>query len=187
MKVVLASQSPRRKQLLSYLVDEFEQQPADIDETPLDEETPSEYVARLAEGKAQVIAAKSQPGTVVIGSDTTVVGKGQILEKPVDLDDCKRMLLALSGTSHEVLTAFSVIRDQHIVTKVVSTEVVFREVTEQDITEYWHTGEPQDKAGAYALQGIGGKFVEKVNGSVSSVVGLPLVELEQVLKEVISK
>lgn len=187
MRVVLASQSPRRKQLLSYLVDEFEQRPADIDETPVAGETPQEYVARLAESKALAVLADVDEDAIVIGSDTTVVGNNTILGKPEDLEDCRRMLNMLSGSNHQVLTAFSVATKTQVVTKVISTEVVFRKLNDQDITDYWSTGEPQDKAGSYAIQGIGGKFVEKVDGSVSSVVGLPLVELEQVLKEVMSK
>ncbi len=185
MKIILASQSPRRKQLLGYLVSNFEQQSADIDESVLDNEDPQHYVERLANQKAVAIFNKiiSPEDSLVIGSDTTVVNNGEILGKPESLEECKSMLMALSGKEHQVMTAYSVVTKAKTVTKTVITSVQFATVTEQQVIDYWHTGEPQDKAGSYAIQGIGGKFVTSINGSVSAVVGLPLVELDATLKE----
>ncbi|GAA0295855.1 Maf family protein [Psychrosphaera haliotis] len=185
MKIILASQSPRRKQLLGYLVPSFEQQSADIDESVLDNEDPQHYVERLANQKAVAIFNKiiSPEDSLVIGSDTTVVNNGEILGKPESLEECISMLMALSGKEHQVMTAYSVVTKAKTVTKTVITSVLFATVTEQQVIDYWHTGEPQDKAGSYAIQGIGGKFVTSINGSVSAVVGLPLVELDATLKE----
>ena len=104
--------------------------------------------------------------------------------KPADLQDCINILSLLSGKQHQVVTAFTVMNKVKVLTKVVVTHVLFKTLTQDEIIKYWHTGEPQDKAGSYAIQGIGGKFVKTINGSVSSVVGLPLVEIEQALKEV---
>lgn len=182
MNIILASQSPRRQQMLAYLVDDFTIAAADIDETPLADESPRDYVLRLAVEKAQTIA-KTNPQAFVIGSDTTVVFDNHILGKPVDLADCKAMLMMLSGQRHQVMTAFAVVNQGKVISEIVVTEVDFCHLTEQEIEQYWQTGEPQDKAGSYAIQGIGSKFVKQVNGSVSSVVGLPLAELNQVLKE----
>ncbi|NVK26244.1 MAG: septum formation inhibitor Maf [Gammaproteobacteria bacterium] len=184
MKIVLASQSPRRKELLSFIVDDFDVQAADIDETPKRNESAIDYVARLAAEKAQAVAEKLEQA-VVIGSDTSVVIDGLILGKPMNFEDCRRMLTALSGRSHQVLTAFSIIANNKVYSEVVATEVNFVEVTEQAITSYWQTGEPQDKAGSYAIQGIGGKFVKGINGSVTNVIGLPLAELEQALNKIL--
>lgn len=184
MNIILASQSPRRKELLSNLVQRFSVQSADIDETPLVDESAHAYVARLAEQKAQVIA-KGNNDAIVIGSDTAVVIDGQILGKPSSLNDSQRMLQLLSGKTHQVMTGFSVINGDVINTQVVTTDVTFKTLTSEEIDAYWRTNEPQDKAGSYAIQGIGGKFVERINGSVSSVIGLPLVELDKVLKSIL--
>ncbi|MDU0113722.1 Maf family protein [Psychrosphaera aquimarina] len=181
--VILASQSPRRKMLLAHLIDDFTVQAADIDESVLDNETPSEYVSRLSLEKAQHIF-KNNPDAIVVGSDTSVVINDCILGKPADLQDCINILSLLSGKQHQVVTAFTVMNKVKMITKVVVTHVLFKTLTQDEIIKYWHTGEPQDKAGSYAIQGIGGKFVKTINGSVSSVVGLPLVEIEQALKEV---
>lgn len=181
---MLASQSPRRKELLASIVSEFDVKAADIDETPLTDESAFDYVARLAQQKAQVIA-KKHPGYAVIGSDTAVVVNGVILGKPEDLKDSTRMLTLLSGKVHQVMTSFSVVKDDETYTEVVTTDVTFKTLDQQEIEAYWMTNEPQDKAGSYAIQGIGGKFVERINGSVSSVIGLPLVELEKVLKRIL--
>ena len=185
VRIILASQSPRRKQLLSYLVDKFEVAVADIDESVWPGERPQAYVERLAREKAEVIVSQQalDGEYCVIGSDTCVVYDEHILGKPESLAHCRHMLSMLSGKTHQVLTAFSVVSDSDCITRTVATDVTFTRLTEEDIVAYWQTGEPQDKAGAYAIQGIGGKFVESISGSVSNVVGLPLVELQQVLKE----
>lgn len=186
-RIVLASQSPRRREMLKSIVSEFELASADIDETVKPDELPEDYVTRLAIEKAQVIA-KDKPNSIVIGSDTTVVAitdsnEQVILCKPEDLADSQRMFALMSGKIHLVMTAFALVYNDKVRVENVVTEVNFRKVTEQEVEAYWLTGEPQDKAGSYGLQGIGGKFVKSINGSVSAVVGLPLAELEQGLIE----
>lgn len=182
-KIILASQSPRRKDLLSHIVAKFSVQAADIDESVLANESPTTYVSRLSLEKAQHIFS-SNSDAIVIGSDTSVIINNNILGKPVDLQDCIKILSLLSNKKHQVITAFTVMSKNKTITREVSTDVLFKALNEEEIINYWHTGEPQDKAGSYAIQGIGGKFVKAINGSVSSVVGLPLVEIEQALKEV---
>ncbi len=185
MNIILASQSPRRKELLGYIVNNFTQSSADIDETVLDGEMPQNYVERLANEKAKTIfdALPNKENQAVIGSDTSVINEGVILGKPQDLDDCIQTLLSLSGKAHHVMTAFSIVTATKVITRTVFTEVEFTKISKQQVIDYWHTNEPQDKAGSYAIQGIGGKFVKSINGSVSAVVGLPLVELEEALRE----
>jgi septum formation protein len=175
MRLVLASQSPRRRELLAGLGIPLEVRPADTDESVLTGEHPRAYVARVAREKARAV-----PGEVVLAADTAVVLDELILGKPRDADDAARMLRALSGARHQVLTAVCVRRNgpgparEH--EALVSTEVCFRPLSEHVVAWYVATGEPLDKAGAYALQGLGGALVEAVSGSVSGVVGLPLAE-----------
>ena len=188
-KIILASQSPRRREMLKSVVAEFELASADIDETVKTNEQPEQYVTRLAIEKAQAIA-KTNPDTVVIGSDTTVVALTEnnqqiILCKPESLADSQRMFELMSGKTHLVMTAFALVFNDKVRVENVITEVNFKTVAAEEVEWYWNTGEPQDKAGSYGLQGIGGKFVKSINGSVSAVVGLPLVELEQGLVEFI--
>ena len=185
MLIILASQSPRRKELLSHLVDDFDVMAADIDERVLPDESPIQYVERLALQKAQAVAKtlKQDEAYRVIGSDTSVVFDQHILGKPASFEHCRSMLSMLSGRTHQVFTAFSVVGKNKQITKSVCTDVTFTDISEEDIENYWATGEPQDKAGSYAIQGIGGKFVQSIHGSVSNVIGLPLVELQQVLKD----
>lgn len=185
MQLILASQSPRRKELLSYITSNFDVCSADIDETCLANESAIDYVTRLAEEKAAVVK-QHYPDSAVIGSDTAVVIEQNILGKPENLEDSLRILRLLSGKVHQVMTAFCVMTATQKTTRLVVTDVKFKTLTDEEINDYWLTGEPQDKAGSYAIQGIGGKFVESINGSVSSVIGLPLVELEQTLKEVLT-
>lgn len=181
--VILASQSPRRKALLSHIINDFKVEAADIDESVLIDESPTDYVSRLSLQKAQHIF-NHNADAIVIGSDTSVIINNTILGKPATLQDCIDTLSLLSGQQHQVITAFSVMSRAKVITEVVTTNVLFKVLNEDEIINYWHTGEPQDKAGSYAIQGIGAKFVKSINGSVSSVVGLPLVEIEQALKEV---
>ncbi len=173
--LTLASQSPRRRELLSGLGIALEVRPAETDESVLPGESPRPYVARVAREKARAV-----PGDVVLAADTAVVLGDVILGKPRDPADAARMLRALSGTDHEVLTGVCVRRNgpgAPVEREVlVSTAVRFRALTDGEIAWYVATGEPLDKAGAYALQGAGGVLVESVTGSVSGVVGLPLVE-----------
>ena len=179
--LVLASQSPRRKELLQQLGYDFICLPADIDESVLLTETPEQYVARLALEKASAIAQKQSANVVVLGSDTSVIFKQHILGKPESLADCLAILTMLSGNSHQVVTAVAAVQGERSEVVLVSTEVDFKCLSEQEIRRYWQTGEPQDKAGAYGIQGIAGQFVKQIRGSYSAVVGLPLYETAQLL------
>ena len=180
--LILASQSPRRKELLTQLGYNFICQPADIDESILENESAKQYVARLALEKSMVVAKRQEnTDSVVLGSDTSVVFQEKILGKPTCLDDCIAILSMLSGNSHKVMTAIAVAKGHHSDVVVVTTEVTFKKLSEAEIIRYWHTGEPQDKAGAYGIQGIAGQFVKQIHGSYSAVVGLPLYETAQLL------
>ncbi|MDO6426309.1 Maf family protein [Thalassotalea sp. 1_MG-2023] len=181
--LILASQSPRRKAFLSQLGYQFESISPDIDESLKPQETPHDYVARLALEKAQSIAKKSADATVVIGSDTCVVYQQRILGKPENLQQCREYLLLLSGTTHQVYTGVAVVQQALSKTSVVCTHVEFDEISDAEINAYWQSGEPKDKAGGYGIQGIGGQFVKTINGSYSSVVGLPLCETKQLLTQ----
>jgi len=181
--LILASQSPRRKELLSQLGYTFSCHPADIDETEKPNETPCQYVERLALEKAQHIANQAVNTSTVIGSDTCVVCADKILGKPNDLTQCIEHLSLLSNTTHQVLTSVAVVQGQLSKTIVVLTHVTFKALTLNEMKNYWQTGEPQDKAGSYGIQGIGGQFVKQMNGSYSAVVGLPLYETAQLLAE----
>lgn len=172
-RLVLASASPRRRHLLEQVGLVPEVVPADIDESPEPGEDPVQYVCRLANDKARWVA-KHRPGAVVLAADTTVDLDGRILAKPVDRDDARQMLSALSARTHRVHTGVAVHCDTDRRDLVVTTLVQFVPVTPAMLEWYLDTGEPFDKAGAYALQGAGGVLVERVQGSVSNVVGLPL-------------
>ena len=187
LSLVLASQSPRRKELLNQLSYDFTCAPANINEDILQSELPKDYVQRLATEKALAITATYQKmelvSTVVLGSDTSVVYKNDILGKPSNLKDCVKYLQLLSGETHQVLTAISAVCNGVCLSKVVTTNVTFKVLTIEEIERYWNTGEPKDKAGAYGIQGIGGQFVTQLSGSYSAVVGLPLYETSQLLAE----
>ncbi len=180
--VILASASSRRHELLSHLISHFEIQTADIDESPYLNESPSALVTRLAEMKAQVIWHKN-PNSIVIGADTIVTLGLEIFGKPTSQNDSMAILKKLSGQRHTVMTGVAIISASKIISKVVKTEVEFTCLSTMQIQNYWQTGEPQDKAGSYAIQGIGGKFVKQITGSYSNVVGLPLVETQLMLAE----
>jgi septum formation protein len=173
--LVLASGSPRRHELLALLGCQFDVVVADVDETPRPGETAIQLVARLAQEKAVAVAA-THDDAVVIGADTAVEVDGEIFGKPVDDVHARRMLRALSGRTHAVHTAVAVAADGAVVTATTTSDVTFAALSEADIEWYLATGEPFDKAGAYALQGAGGVFVTTVSGSVSGVLGLPLHE-----------
>lgn len=181
IQLVLASQSPRRKELLQQLGYTFDCVPANIDEAAHINETPDKYVSRVALEKAQCIALQQTENTVVLGSDTSVVFEEHILGKPESLEDCISMLSMLSGQKHQVLTAVAAMQGSRAKVLLVSTDVYFKELSKNEIIRYWHTGEPQDKAGAYGIQGIAGQFVTKIMGSYSAVVGLPLYETAELL------
>lgn len=180
--IVLASSSPRRRELLQQIGVPFRVQVQAVDETPLPDELPGDYVARLALEKARAVAALN-PGQVVLGADTTGVLDGQILVKPVDDEDARRMLSMMSGRTHEVLTAVAVVQDEQARTVVVTTAVTFCVLSDEQIAAYVATGEPADKAGAYGIQGLGAVLVAGIRGSYSNVVGLPLTEVAALLRE----
>lgn len=179
MRVILASASPRRRELLSLLLEEFDCCSADIDETPISDELPEDYVLRMAVEKAS--ALKNERG-VIIGSDTVVVLSGNILQKPVSVEDARGMLSALSGQTHQVMTAVAIMIDAELMTIISTTEVTFSTLEMPLIEAYLATDEPWDKAGAYGIQGIAGSFVRRIDGSYSSVVGLPLCETRELLE-----
>jgi septum formation protein len=172
-KLILASGSPRRSEILTSVGWEFEKHVPDIDETELPGEDPAAYVQRLAKTKAEAIAA-SFPSRLVLGADTTVVLDGRIIGKPIDLDDARKMILDLSGNWHEVLTGVALAYDGQTSVGVQSTRVKFAAMTEAEITFLVEKGEPLDKAGAYAVQAQAALFIEKVDGDYWNVVGLPV-------------
>ncbi|TKF03464.1 Maf family protein [Vibrio kanaloae] len=186
--LVLASGSPRRKELLSQLGYEFSVLVTDVEECKHAQETAEEYVKRLSLDKALAalfLLGVSDPEKqhVVLGSDTVVVSQGQVLEKPADFSDSKRMLTQLANHRHQVMTAVSVVSATQQNTKIVITDVWFKPLSEKEIEQYWETGEPCDKAGSYGIQGLGGRFVTRIEGSYYAVVGLPLFETDQLLQE----
>ncbi|MEZ9004327.1 nucleoside triphosphate pyrophosphatase [Vibrio splendidus] len=221
--LVLASGSPRRKELLSQLGYEFSVLVTDVEECKHAQETAEEYVKRLSLDKALAALSllKDNPSekqhvvpssdnvvssvdnvavgsgivaldsdaisldseTVVLGSDTVVVSQGQVLEKPTDFADSKRMLTQLADERHQVMTAVSVVSEEKQRTEIIITDVWFKPLSEQEIEQYWQTGEPCDKAGSYGIQGLGGRFVTRIEGSYYAVVGLPLYETDQLLQE----
>ncbi len=221
--LVLASGSPRRKELLSQLGYEFSVLVTDVEECKHAQETAEEYVKRLSLDKALAALSllKDNPSekqhvvpssdnvvssvdnvavgsgivaldsdaisldseTVALGSDTVVVSQGQVLEKPTDFADSKRMLTQLANERHQVMTAVSVVSEEKQRTEIIITDVWFKPLSEQEIEQYWQTGEPCDKAGSYGIQGLGGRFVTRIEGSYYAVVGLPLYETDQLLQE----
>lgn len=180
--LILASASPRRKELLSQLGYAFTVLATHVEERREPHESAHDYVARLSMDKAKA-ALVLEPDAVVVGSDTVVVCEQQVLEKPHDLEHARQMLQMLSGREHQVMTAVTVISQDKHETVVVSTSVWFKPLSENEIEQYWHTGEPCDKAGSYGIQGIGGRFVTRIEGSYHAVVGLPLFETDQLLQK----
>jgi septum formation protein len=185
-KIVLASASPRRRELLAQVGLSAQVVPADVDETVLPGETPADHVVRLSEAKAAAVAGRPEVGgRWFIGSDTVVVRDGTILGKPADAEEAAAMLRSLSGRSHEVVSGYAV-HDRssgRSLNGAVVTRVWFKPLTEQEIAGYLATGEPFDKAGAYAIQGLGAFMVPRIEGSYPNVVGLPLCEVIAALEE----
>jgi septum formation protein len=186
--LILASASPRRAELLRAAGIVFEAVPVDIDETPLPAELPEAHVRRLAEEKA-LAGARRRPGTTVLGADTVVVVDNRILGKPRDAGDAAAMLRTLSGREHLVMTGVSVIRESAGQgpggsTHVEYTKVQFSPLSEEEISWYVTSGEPMDKAGAYAIQGLASRFVDRIDGSYSNVVGLPVALVYRLVKTV---
>ena len=186
MALILASQSPRRCQLLAQLGYTFTCQSADIDESILANELALTYVERVAKMKAQAIAKQlpstsTTNNTVILSADTCVVYQQHILGKPQSLAHCYEMLRLLSNQTHQVYTCIVACDHIHSKHMTVTTEVDFKAISDHEIENYWYSKEPQDKAGAYGIQGLGGQFVKQIRGSYSAVVGLPLYETTELL------
>lgn len=182
-RVILASASPRRRQLLLLVGIDHEVRPADVDESLLPGETPVAHAERLARAKAHAVAER-EPGAVVIAADTIVVVDGEVLGKPLDARGARTMLRRLSGRTHTVLTAIAVARASRTESAVESVDVTFRPLSDEEIDAYIATGEPMDKAGAYGIQGYGATIVERVDGDYFSVMGLGLRRLVDLLERV---
>ncbi len=182
-QLLLASASPRRSDLLEQIGVSFSVLAVDIDESRREGESPVDYVSRLAVEKAQAGFSRQEGQLPSLGADTIVVFDDQIFGKPRDQKQAEEMLLALSGKVHSVYTAVALNNGTHSAMAIVETRVGFRTISQSECLTYWQTGEPQGKAGAYAIQGRGGVFVEKLEGSYSAVVGLPLAETEQLLNK----
>ncbi len=187
MKLILASASPRRAEILRNAGIEFDVRTTDVDESRLIGELPGDYVRRLALAKAQSAAAKCGPvdETLILGADTVVLVDADILGKPVSQNDARTMLRRLSGRIHEVHTGLALLRttgaEQRVVEEV--TRVHFAPLTDREIEDYIATGEPFDKAGAYGIQGIGGRYVARIEGCYFNVMGLPLARLWSLLRQ----
>lgn len=181
LALYLASGSPRRRELLTQLGLSFARLHTQVEEQRLAGETPADYVVRLAQEKAQAGVAVAESDLPVLGADTIVVLAGTVMEKPQDTEHAAQMLQALSGQTHQVLTAVALADRRTTQHCLVTTEVTFRTLSDADIQGYIASGEPMDKAGAYGIQGLGGAFVRRINGSYPAVVGLPLVETMELL------
>lgn len=194
-RIYLASRSPRRRDLLKQIGVPFEllllredlRRGADVDETPLADESPGAYVLRIAKEKAAMavrqIAYRGLPQKPALAADTSVVFDSQIVGKPDDAEHAARILRALSGREHQVLTAVAIALREQIETQISVSSVWFRELSEADIRRYCASGEPLDKAGAYAVQGRAGAFVTRIAGSYSGIMGLPLAETTELLQK----
>ncbi|MGA7839970.1 MAG: Maf family protein [Candidatus Acidiferrales bacterium] len=189
MKLILASSSPRRAAVLRDAGFVFQVRPADVDETRVPHEAAEDYVRRVAQAKAHAVAEQARAAgerAIVIAADTTVLAEGQILEKPKDAEDARRMLRLFSGKTHEVLTALCVLNipTGKELLHVEKTRVEFLKMSEQEIESYIQTGEPFDKAGAYGIQGIAGRFATRIEGCYFNVLGLPLSRLWTTLQSI---
>ena len=194
-RIYLASRSPRRRDLLKQIGLPYEllllredlRRGPDIDETPLPDESPGVYVLRMAQEKAAMavrqIAYRRLPQKPVLAADTTVVFDGQIVGKPEDAEHAARILRALSGREHQVLTAVALALRDQVETQISVSSVWFREISDADIRRYCSSGEPLDKAGAYGIQGRAGAFVTRITGSYSGIMGLPLAETVELLQK----
>ena len=180
--IILASKSPRRKQLLSMMGLEFTVQAADVDETMDKSQPPEHEVAAVSARKAEKIAHE-HPDDIIISADTIVVIDGKILGKPKDEADAAEMLRLLSGRTHTVFTGLTIFAGGETKTRVVGTEVTFRLLSDTEIAAYIRTGEPMDKAGSYGIQGYGSMFVSHLNGDYFCVMGLPVCTLGEMLRE----
>jgi septum formation protein len=179
--LILASSSPRRRELLDQIGVSYRVCPVDVDETPLDGEAPEDFAWRMALEKARAGWRAQGSGLPVLGADTVVTLDGAILGKPVDRDDALDMLGRLSGSRHCVFSAVALVHGEREAVRLSVTQVRFRTLAPREIGVYWDSGEPADKAGAYGIQGLGALFVEHLEGSYTGVVGLPLYETGQLL------
>ncbi len=182
-KVVLASSSPRRRELLNLIGIAHEVHPANLDESMRPREAPRRHAERLARDKASAVAMRD-PDLITIAADTIVVINRKVLGKPVDKADAARMLAMLSGREHMVITAVAVSRGKKLRSAIEEVKVKFRRLREEEIEAYIATGEPMDKAGAYGIQGFGATIVERVEGDYFAVMGLPLVRLISLMRDV---
>ncbi|MDP2389111.1 MAG: Maf family protein [Acidobacteriota bacterium] len=180
--LVLASRSPRRAELLAAAGIPFEVLAADIDETPREGEAPDAYVERLAIEKARAVLAL-RPDAAVLGADTTVTIDGLILGKPVDAREATAMLRRLRGRAHDVFTGVALVSTEGVRSGVELTRVWFNSMTDEDISWYVESGEPVDRAGAYAIQGLASRFIPRIEGSYSNVVGLPVALVSSILRQ----
>lgn len=182
MRIILASASPRRADLLSAAGFDFDVVPADVDETPHQNEEPTAYVQRVARAKADQITRLQSADRIVLAADTTVTIDGQVMGKPRDRDEAASMLRSLSGVVHEVHTAVVMQRGDRRLEDVVTTRVRFQPLTDEEIAWYVGSGEPSGKAGAYGIQGRAARFIDRIEGSWSNVVGLPISTVYRLLR-----
>lgn len=182
-QLLLASASPRRQEILAALGLRFCTEPVAIDETRLEDESPERMVLRLAREKALAAQRRFAPGLPVLGADTAVTLDDQVFGKPRDAAHACHMLGRLSGREHDVLTGVAVVSGDRVATAVSRSIVRFRDIDPAEAMRYWHSGEPEDKAGGYAIQGLGGLFVSELQGSYSGVVGLPVFETAGLLAD----
>ncbi len=181
MKIILASASPRRQELLRYITPEFEVMPADVDET-FPEGVPADESAEFLAVRKAVHVSVSNPDSIVIGSDTVVIVEGEILGKPVDEADAERMLKKLSGKVHKVVTGVCIACGKRTFSFSQATDVKFYPLTDEEIRDYIATGDPMDKAGAYGIQSDGCVLIEKIDGDFFAVMGLPVARLKRAMK-----
>jgi septum formation protein len=186
VRLILASASPRRAELLRAAGFTFETVVADVDEQPRAGESPSTYVRRLAAEKSAAVQLRVPREAIILGADTTVVVDGDILGKPRDDEDSAAMLRRLSGRRHEVLTGISIRQAAYELGRVETTAVWFAALTKEDISRYVASGEGRDKAGAYAIQGLASRFVPRIEGSYSNVVGLPVAAVAELVRSVLA-
>jgi len=186
VKLVLASGSPRRREMLEQLGVDFTVHVTQTDETRKEGEQPEDFVARLARDKARAAQQENNfdDQTAILAADTIVVQNGRVYGKPSDFDHAKRIWQSLSGNKHQVMTSVSLLQGESMQVKVSVTDVEFAVINEFQMQRYWATGEPLDKAGAYAIQGLACAWVKSINGSYSNVVGLPLREVNLLLSQV---
>ncbi|HYE76283.1 MAG TPA: Maf family protein [Blastocatellia bacterium] len=184
-KIILASASPRRAELLRAAGIDFDIRVANVNETPLSNELPRDYVLRLAKDKACAVARLSETVAVVLGADTTVVYQNEILGKPIDSNDARQMLSKLSGDWHEVITGVCLRRAGQVIAEADVTRVKFAPLSQAEIEWYVATQEPNDKAGSYAIQGYGSRFIERIEGNYSNVVGLPVQLVYRMLRQLV--